>query len=207
MSMTKLADEILHCKRCSLTYLILCPRSSRVPGTPCSEVLIQFNVAKCNLNAYLLSMITPFLITLLLISPWLLALLAQRLGLPNISTRSAGIWGLGIAFLFFALGHFVQTDQMVQLLPLIIPFRKELIWLTGLLEIVIAFMLFFQTTRRTAAKIAFTMLVVFFPANVYGALNSVDFGGHALGWIYLLVRLPLQLLLLFWAYWFGFRRA
>lgn len=151
-------------------------------------------------------MITLLLIILLLISPWLLALLAQRLGILHVSTQCAGIWGLGIAFLFFALGHFVQTDQMIQLLPPIIPFREELVWLTGVLEIVIAFMLFFQTTRRTAAKIAFAMLVLFFPANVYGALNSADFGGHALGGIYLLVRLPLQLLLLFWAYWFGFRR-
>lgn len=152
-------------------------------------------------------MVTPILIVLLLVSPYLLALLARRLDVLNVSTRSAGIWGLGMAFLFFALGHFVQTDQMLQLLPPILPFRKELVWLTGVLEIIIAFMLFFQRTRRTASKVAFAILVMFFPANVYGAFNAVDFGGHALGVSYLLVRLPLQLLLLFWAYWFGFRRA
>jgi len=40
--------------------------------------------------------------------------------------------------------------------------------------------------------------VAFFPANVYAALQHVPMGGHAWGPIYLLVRAPLQLFILWW---------
>jgi uncharacterized membrane protein len=35
----------------------------------------------------------------------------------------------------------------------------------------------------------------------------VDIGGHAAGPAYLLIRLPLQLILIAWAWWFGVRRS
>jgi uncharacterized membrane protein len=150
-------------------------------------------------------MLTPFLIIAILTSPWLLAQVGRKVWKTKALPETAGIIGLGLAFLFFALGHFVQADQMVRLVPPFVPFRSELIFMTGLLEIVIAILLFIPSTRRYGAVAAFAVLILFFPANVYGALNAADYGGHALGPIYLLIRLPLQLLLLFWTYWFGLR--
>jgi hypothetical protein len=43
------------------------------------------------------------------------------------------------------------------------------------------------------------MLVLFVPANVYAAIYHVPQGGHAWG---LLIRAPLQLIILLWIYWF-----
>lgn len=51
--------------------------------------------------------------------------------------------------------------------------------------------------------IAFLILV--FPANIYAALNRVDMGGHEWGPMYLFARVPPQLLLIGWAYWFAVR--
>jgi len=44
------------------------------------------------------------------------------------------------------------------------------------------------------------VFVVFFPANIYAALQGVGLGGHQWGAIYLLIRAPLQLILIAWAY-------
>jgi uncharacterized membrane protein len=45
------------------------------------------------------------------------------------------------------------------------------------------------------------MLLGLLPANIYSAFNQVDFGGHAAGPIYLLVRVPFQLFVIWWIYW------
>ena len=41
---------------------------------------------------------------------------------------------------------------------------------------------------------------MFFPANIYAAFNSIGLGGHQWGPIYLLIRAPLQIILIAWAY-------
>jgi uncharacterized membrane protein len=53
--------------------------------------------------------------------------------------------------------------------------------------------------------VATVVLVLFFPANVYAALNHIPMGGHAWGPVYLLVRAPLQIIILLWVYWFTIR--
>jgi uncharacterized membrane protein len=50
------------------------------------------------------------------------------------------------------------------------------------------------------------VLVLFFPANIYAAINRIPMGGHELGPVYLLVRAPLQVMILFWVYWFTIRQ-
>ena len=40
------------------------------------------------------------------------------------------------------------------------------------------------------------------PLNIYSAIHRVQFGGHSSGPWYLAIRLPLQVLLFVWTYWF-----
>lgn len=49
-------------------------------------------------------------------------------------------------------------------------------------------------------------VVVFFPANIYAAINHIPMGGHAWGPVYLLIRAPLQVVILLWIYWFTIKR-
>jgi uncharacterized membrane protein len=141
-------------------------------------------------------MITPLLMLLLLFSPWAWHRLAGR-G----DARSAAAWGTGLLFLFTASGHFVQLAPMAQMLPPWVPAREALVIATGFLEIAIAVGLFFERTRTQAAWAAIAVLVLFFPANVYAAFERVPFGGHAWGPVYLLVRAPLQAVIVAWI-WF-----
>lgn len=44
------------------------------------------------------------------------------------------------------------------------------------------------------------MLVAVLPSNIYSAFAHVPFGGHDAGPVYLLVRIPFQILLIGWVY-------
>ena len=44
------------------------------------------------------------------------------------------------------------------------------------------------------------MLIGFLPANIYSAMNHVDFGGHGEGPGYLLFRVPFQFFVIWWTY-------
>lgn len=126
-------------------------------------------------------------------------------GRPDI-TRLGGVVGLSLAFLVFASGHFLVDDKLVLLLPEWLPGRMWIVWVTGVMEGLVALALLYPGTRARAGWAAIVLLVAFFPGNVYGAIQQVDFGGHADGPVYLLLRGPLQLLLIWWAWFFVLRR-
>jgi uncharacterized membrane protein len=119
--------------------------------------------------------------------------------------RDAAAFGLAMLFAFTGSGHFADTDSMVQMLPSWVPARMLLVYLTGIFEFGIATGFLLRKSRRAAGCIAAALLILFFPANVYAAIHHVPQGGHAWGPIYLLIRAPVQLLILFWNYWFVIR--
>lgn len=139
-------------------------------------------------------MITPLVMLALMVSPWAV-----------LRSRAAGAIGLGILFAFTGVGHFIQTAPMAQMLPDFLPYRVPLVYLTGLLELAVAAAFLVPRTRRLAGWAAAATLVLFFPANIYAALNHVPMGGHAWGPAYLLIRAPLQAAILAWAWWFTLR--
>lgn len=124
-------------------------------------------------------------------------LVQGRLG-PDLRGRIS----LALVFLFTGAGHFAQTQQMAGMLPTWLPGRIGIIYATGLLEIAGAIGLLMPRLSRAAGVCLIAFLVLIFPANIHAALNRVEMGGHALGPVYLLVRGPLQLILIWWTYWF-----
>ncbi len=152
-------------------------------------------------------MTTPIVLLILLTAPYLFARLLASSGRRGPDLRTAAAVGLGLVFLLTASGHFLQTEPMVQMLPAWVPGRAPLVYLTGVLEIAIAIGFFIPRLRQLAGLSAVAVLILFFPANIYAALNQVPMGGHAWGPVYLLVRAPLQLILVVWAWWFTLRPA
>ena len=152
-------------------------------------------------------MMTPVIILILLTSPLLIACIVAKITKTKLNIKKYASWGLGIAFIFFSVGHFVKTDGMIEMLPSWVPLRLEIIYATGILELVIGISLFFTNLQNKAALVAIMVLVLFFSANIYAALNSVGLGGHQWGPVYLLIRVPLQLILIAWAYFFCVKNA
>jgi uncharacterized membrane protein len=108
--------------------------------------------------------------------------------------------GLSLFFAFTALGHFVRTQDMAQMLPPFVPYRTEIIYVTGLLELAGAIGVWIPRLRKLTGVCLGLMLVGLLPANVYAAVNRVPFGGHEMGLPYLLVRVPFQLFAIGWTY-------
>jgi len=144
--------------------------------------------------------ITPILILLILSSPLGVAFFYSRLKKASINIKKYACWGLGLAFIFFFIGHIVKANGMAEMLPPWVPFKIPLIYITGAIELLVGIALFITRLQLVAAKISIIIFIVFFPANIYAALNSVGLGGHQWGPIYLLIRAPLQIILILWAY-------
>jgi uncharacterized membrane protein len=123
----------------------------------------------------------------------------------QVDLHHAGAIGLTLLFILTGIGHFTDTASMAQMLPSWVPARVGIIYLTGVLEFVVAAGFLFRRFRRVTGWIAATMLVLFFPANIYAAIYHVPQGGHAWGPVYLLIRAPLQLIIFLWVYWLTIR--
>lgn len=124
---------------------------------------------------------------------------------PSLDGRRRGCISLALLFFFTGLGHFVNPEPMAAMLPPSIPSRIEIIYATGLLEWAGAAGLLVQRTSRVAGICLLIFLIAVFPANVFAALNRVAMGGHEAGPLYLLVRAPFQLALIWWTYRFAVR--
>jgi len=150
-------------------------------------------------------MITPVIVLTILFVPTLIATaIAHRTATHGI-INLGGVLGYAAAFAFFSVGHFVISDEMVSMLPDFLPARRPLVYATGLLEAGLALALLPKRTRAYAGLGCIAVLILFFPGNIYAAINGVGPGGHQWGPVYLLVRTPLQALLIFWGYWFAVR--
>ena len=108
--------------------------------------------------------------------------------------------GLSLFFVFTSIGHFITTEAMAEMLPRSIPYRIELIYVTGILELLGAIGVWIPRLTKLTGLLLILMLLGLLPANVYSAFNRVDFGGHGAGPVYLLVRVPFQLFAIWWTY-------
>lgn len=108
------------------------------------------------------------------------------------------------AMLFFtAMGHFVFTKGMAMMIPSIIPYKSEIIYFTGVLEIVLGICLIIPSLSAYSGWFLIFFFLLLLPANIYAALNHIDyqkanFEGQGLS--YLWFRIPLQLLFIIWTY-------
>lgn len=149
-------------------------------------------------------MLTPLIMIGLLVVPYAVT----RMSDVSAKRREwAGVLGLTSVFLFTGIGHFVETEAMVQMIPSFLPMRLTAVQAVGVVEIVCALALLVPGLRHRTGWMLIWMLLLLLPINVYAALQSVPMGGNAWGPVYLLIRIPLQLLLMIWIYRFATRSA
>lgn len=118
--------------------------------------------------------------------------------------RTIGKWLMAALYLTAGVMHFVQPWFYVQIMPPYLPWHWELVYVSGVIEIVLAVLLVIPATQRLAAWGIIALLIAVFPANLHMAMAQVQFdppppGGQPselASWI----RLPLQLVLIGWAW-------
>lgn len=107
------------------------------------------------------------------------------------------------AFMVVAgVGHFVAPEVYVAMMPAALPAKLALVYVSGLAELAGGLGLILPATRRAAAWGLVLLLLAVFPANVNMAINELPLGERPLApWI-LWARLPLQAVLVAWAWWY-----
>ncbi|MGI8729466.1 MAG: DoxX family protein [Solirubrobacteraceae bacterium] len=102
------------------------------------------------------------------------------------------------AFITTGILHFLRPDYFEQIVPAALPAQRELVLISGAAELAGGVGVAFSSTRRMAGLWLVALLIAVFPANINMAVNSERFDSipPALLW----ARLPLQGLLIWWAY-------
>ena len=153
-------------------------------------------------------MITPAIILTLLALPLLVVLVVARIARRTaVDWSTSGCVGLGLVLCFTGVVHFILREPMTAMLPDWVPGRALLVSISGLVELGLAILVVTPRTREIAGWLIVGMLFLFLPVNVYAAVNHVGPGGHQWGPIYLLIRVPLQAVLIGWTWWFAVRPA
>ncbi|CAN5649060.1 DoxX family protein [soil metagenome] len=107
---------------------------------------------------------------------------------------------MAIFYIAAGINHFYNPGFYLPIMPLYIPFHLQLIYFTGIIEVLLGILLLFPGTRSLSAISIIIFLILVFPANIQMAVNNWDHSGWDF-WIALL-RLPVQILLVMWAYLF-----
>lgn len=105
--------------------------------------------------------------------------------------------------LFTAIGHFIFTKGMLMMLPSFLPYKINIIYLTGIFEILLAVGLLIPKFQIISGWLLIIFLILMLPANIYASLNKINyqkgtFDGNGLS--YLWFRIPLQILFIIWTY-------
>ena len=150
-------------------------------------------------------MTTPIIILGLLSGPLLFGAMLQRLTNRDMSSADLGCVGIMLVFCFTGVGHFVKTEPMSEMLPPWMPSRISLVYVTGLIEIAAAVTVLVPRRRPMVGWFLIVLLFCFLPVNIYAAVKEIGLGGHQWGPMYLLIRIPLQAILIGWIWWFAVR--
>ena len=113
----------------------------------------------------------------------------------------------GAAFIAAGVNHFLNTPFYVSIMPPYLPWHLALVYISGLAEIGLGGLLLFERWSMLAGWWLIALLIAVFPANIHMALHPELYAwASPLG---LWLRLPLQGLLIAWAYWYtrSLRRA
>lgn len=116
--------------------------------------------------------------------------------------RTTALVLFAIFFVFAGLAHFTQGEGFAAMLPEWMPFQLGIVYVTGILEILLAILLLWPKTRRQAGFWTAVYLVVIFPANIYAAIAGIPApGSEEANQTLLWVRLLFQPLLILWVLW------
>lgn len=115
----------------------------------------------------------------------------------------SGRIAMSVMLLFTSIAHFVFTKGMAMMLPPFIPFKIEIVYLTGFIEMVAAIGLLIPRLSEVTGWLLIVFFILLLPANIYAASKQIDyekasFDGKNLN--YLWFRIPLQIVFIAWVY-------
>jgi len=123
----------------------------------------------------------------------------------NVDVYVSGRIAMSAMLAFTAMGHFKFPDGMAMMMPPFIPAKKQIVLLTGVIEVLAAIGLLVTPTIKTTGILLIVFFVLILPANIYAAMKKVNleksnYTGNGIN--YLWFRIPEQIFFIAWVYFF-----
>ena len=116
-----------------------------------------------------------------------------------ILVKVISVYVMGIFYIIVGIKHFQDPSWFVQIVPPILPYKYELVYISGFFEVLLGILLMIPRFQSIAAKGLMALLICVYPANIYLAQTN----GVAMGISPLIAwgRLPFQFVFIGLAYW------
>ena len=112
------------------------------------------------------------------------------------------LYAMACMYILAGIMHFVKPKMYMRIMPNYIPNHKLMVLLSGVAEIILGATLCFPLTKNTAIYGIILMLAVFFTVHFYMLSNEKASAGLP-KWV-LILRIPLQFFLMYWAYYYAY---
>ena len=140
---------------------------------------------------------------IVLLSAFVISIIAIKLSTDKYTIAFAAIIAMSVMLLFTSIAHFTFTKGMTMMIPVFIPFKKEFVYFTGIIEIAAAIGLLIPNFRLLTAWFLIVFFILMLPANINAAIQHIDYQkatSKGAGTKYLWFRVPLQILFILWVY-------
>jgi uncharacterized membrane protein len=107
---------------------------------------------------------------------------------------------LGVILVAQGINHFVNASFFAGIIPPYLPWHMELVYASGIAEIALGILLLIRRYAVLAGWGIILLFIAVFPANVHMAIHAGLY--PSLPPLGLWLRLPLQGVLIAWAYWY-----
>jgi uncharacterized membrane protein len=129
-----------------------------------------------------------------------------KFGFREFDYSLSGRIAMSMMLMFTSIGHFAFSKGMTLMIPDFIPFKKIVVYFTGIIETAAAIGLLVYPLHRITSVLLIVFFILILPANINAAIKHIDFQkatNEGSGIKYLWFRIPLQVLFIAWTYYFG----
>ncbi len=111
-------------------------------------------------------------------------------------------WLLAAFMVSAGILHFATPEPFIKIVPGFLPFPAALVYISGAAEILLGAGLIISKTKVLCAWGLIALFIAVYPANINMAINPIEIGNIPDVWWVHAIRLPLQFVLIAWAYWY-----
>src|SRR5690625_1738061 len=105
---------------------------------------------------------------------------------------------MSVFLIFFGISHFFLYDEMLQMIPIFLPYPGFIVYFTGFIEIILAIGLIIPRSRRLSGILIALFFIVVFPANVVKVMGDIEIQGAFNSPVMSWVRLLFQPIFIIW---------
>ncbi|SHJ08521.1 Uncharacterized membrane protein [Mesonia phycicola] len=107
---------------------------------------------------------------------------------------------MGFIYIIAGINHFIKPKIYLRIMPRYLPKHQLLVYASGALEVIFGVGVCISITKEIAIYGIITLLVLFFSVHFY-MLSSKKASAGLPKWL-LIIRIPLQFVLIYWAYYY-----